>query len=84
MSACRECTIAAAIGFALDVCSQENIKVDNLEKIYNDGYESEDEVLQALKEFNSKVPDDRKLEANSIKCFAFKDQSECKVDLSNK
>lgn len=79
MEGCRQCTISVAIGFALDVCEQENIKVPKLVKINAEGYESEDEVFEALKEFNDKVPSSRRVEANSIKCFVFDNIKECKL-----
>lgn len=79
MGDCRKCSISAAIGFALDICNQENIKIDSLEKIFNEGYAEEIEVLNALQEFNLKVPEKRKIEAKSIKCFIFTDNDECKI-----
>lgn len=83
MGDCRECTIAAAIGFAADICQQEHITLPELEKIKESGYESEDEVLKVLEEFNKKVPENRKVEAQSIKCFAFQNHNECKLSLSD-
>jgi hypothetical protein len=81
MGDCRKCSISAAIGFALDICQQENIKVDSLEKIFSEGYQEESEVLTALEEFNSKVPTERKIEAKSIKCFVFTDNNDCKIEV---
>lgn len=74
---CRTCTISAAIGFALDICHQENIVVDSLQRIYDEGYANETDVLTALEEFNSSVPEARRLEAKSVKCFAFSSCTDC-------
>lgn len=79
MKTCKPCSIAAAVGFALDICNQENIQVQGLIKIHTDGYENDEEVLKALEEFNNKVPQNRRVEAKSIKCFAFPDKDGCKL-----
>lgn len=79
MKNCKPCSIKAAIGFALDICEQENIKIESLEKIGIDGYESDEEVIKALNEFNNLVPENRKIEAKSIKCFLFSDSAECNI-----
>jgi hypothetical protein len=79
MDACKPCSIAAAVGFALDICQQENITVQSLQKIHDEGYKNDEEVLKALEEFNSKVPKDRRVEAKTIKCFAFPGQNGCKL-----
>ena len=78
MSTCKPCSIAAAVGFALDICEQENIQVQSLTKIKEEGYSDTQEVKDALEEFNSKCPQNRKLEAKTIKCFAFSEDEECK------
>jgi len=79
MGNCRKCTIAAAVGFALDICEQEKISIPALEKINLSGYEDEDEVFKALEEFNKQVSSSRQIEAKSIKCFVFDDIEECKI-----
>ena len=79
MNNCKPCSIAAAVGFALDICKQENITVQELEKIHANGYDDDKEVLMALNAFNNKVPEHRRVEARAIKCFAFSSEDGCKL-----
>lgn len=79
MNKCKPCSIAAAVGFALDICEQENIEIANLTKIKEEGYKDDQEVRKALDEFSKQCPDNRKLEAKAIQCFAFSDDEKCKL-----
>lgn len=74
---CRPCDMAAAIGLAQVICSEEGMKCEAVRKVGEAGYTSEDEVLRALEEFVREAPNHKKLEARTILCSAFPDHGEC-------
>lgn len=74
----RPCELAVAVGFARDICSQEGIECPSLESIFREGYESEQDVLDALLDFVQAVPESRRVEAMAVMCSAFPLQDGCK------
>lgn len=73
----RPCELATAVGFALDFCRQENVRCEKLEKIFAEGYENEEEVLESLLEAMNVVPESRKLEVHAVLCSVFPQHESC-------
>lgn len=74
---CRPCDMAAAVGLARVLCQEENLACEELERIFERGYESEEEVLQALRKLVEQMPEGRRSEAMTILCAAFPQEAGC-------
>lgn len=73
----RPCELAVAVGWGLALCHEVGARCEGLEQVYRDGYSDEAEVLAALRELLTAVPEERRVEAQAILCSAFPSEADC-------
>jgi hypothetical protein len=76
--ACRECDVASALGMALQIAKNDNIKSKELEELFIKGYTDEIQVENAFDKFYDEVNDIRKDQVRVIQCFLYPTKKYCK------